>query len=67
MPYTKAKFIPQTGEYRCGISECNALLFKGEIAEARIEKKCKCGVINVVEVPVRKYGSYQDNLNLTRK
>ena len=29
-------------------------------------KKCKCGIINLVEQSVRLYGSYQDNLNLVK-
>lgn len=67
MPYIIAKNNKQLNEYRCGVDNCNALLFKGEIIHGRVEKKCKCGVTNIIEEPIRKYGSYQDNLHLTRK
>lgn len=32
-------------DYRC--IRCNALLFKGHLEHARIEIKCKCGVLNL--------------------
>ena len=73
MPYTVAKYIKQEQEYRCGISECNKLLFKGEIITGRVEKKCQCGAINIIDAPVKNLGavdmngSYQDRLNLVKK
>jgi phage FluMu protein Com len=67
MAYTIAKHNSKLNEYRCGVQSCNKLLFTGEVIEGRVEKKCQCGVINIVEVPVRKFGSYQDNLNLVKK
>lgn len=69
VPYVEAKFIPQVNEYRCGINDCNKLLFKGEIITGRVEKKCVCGVINIVEQPPRFLGSisFQDRLKLNKK
>lgn len=70
VPYVLAKFLEKEKEYRCGVSECNKLLFKGEIVTGSVEKKCSCGYINIIDIPVRKYGvvgSYQDSLKLTKK
>ena len=70
MPYVKAIYLENDKEYRCGASWCNKLLFTGEIVTGNIEKKCKCGYINIVDVPVRKFGeveSYQDRLGLNKK
>lgn len=67
MPYVVAKYNDQLNEYRCGIDSCKALLFKGEIIHGKIEKKCKCGVVNIVDNPIRKFGAYQDRIVEVRK
>lgn len=36
-------------EYRCGVGDCRALLFKGKLETGHIEPKCgKCGTVNIV-------------------
>lgn len=65
-------------EYRCGMTDCHALLLKGNINAANIVVKCKCGCINLINVvpPVVSTNpgyntngalAYQDRLNLARK
>lgn len=67
MPYVAAKYNSELNEYRCGVNSCNSLLFKGEVIAGKVEKKCKCGVINIVDNPVRQYGSYQERVVEVKK
>lgn len=64
-------------EYRCGMRDCNAILFKGTVKAANVEVKCKCGTLNLIniqpEAALANPGNgnnglaYQDRLNLHRK
>lgn len=60
-------------EYRCSLTDCRALLFKGEFI-GTVERVCKCGALNrfTVEAPKPKPDSqngvpYQDRMKLIKK
>jgi len=68
-------YIAPLNEYRCGMLDCNALLFKGKLQDAQVQIKCKCGTLNIIDVrtitqkPIQpaNNGTHVDRLKLTKK
>lgn len=50
MSTLNARYNSKTKQYRCGLTDCNALLAVGEEVKDKLEIKCKCGAMNNIAV-----------------